>query len=320
MVTAMNSLSLKYSFKALRFFSPLILLCICLVLPQQGNAQTNTERAYDFKLEVTGQGPDLILIPGLSSNGDVWDETVSELKGDYRCHVISLPGFAGNEPIESDNRFVMDMANQIVQYLKNNGIENPILMGHSMGGFMSLYIASEHPALPSKVVSVDGVPFMAAMINPMATEESGAKMAEQMTKQMKTMAANGRKQMHQNIIATMVSDSTKQAVAVDWSLNSDLETITQSMHALYTTDLRDELDKVEAPILMLGSWKGYENYGVTKEMTERMLQQQYASADRVTIKVSDTGLHFLMWDDFDFMIDSFRAFVSEDLSANTKSE
>ena len=61
---------------------------------------------------------------------------------------------------------------------------------------------------------------------------------------------------------------------------------------------------------MLGSWKGYENHGITKERTEQMLKQQYKNADDVTIKVSEVGLHFLMWDDFDFVIQSFRSFMS----------
>jgi hypothetical protein len=110
----------------------------------------------------------------------------------------------------------------------------------------------------------------------------------------------------------MVTDTKKQEEAVEWSMTSDLSTISHSVQALYTNDLRDDLQRVKAPILMLGSWKGYESYGITKERTEQMLKQQYSNADDVTIKVSEEGLHFLMWDDFDFMIQSFRSFMSDE--------
>jgi len=48
-----------------------------------------------FTVEVTGQGPDVILIPGLASSAAVWDDTVKQLKGRYRLHVIQVAGFAG---------------------------------------------------------------------------------------------------------------------------------------------------------------------------------------------------------------------------------
>lgn len=274
----------------------------------QGN--TEASERYDFDVEVTGTGIDVILIPGLSSSGDVWNETVAELKNSYRLHVVTLPGFAGKDPIDTDEEFVFQMAEQIVDYIRAGEIENPVLMGHSMGGFMSLYIATEYPDLPLKVVSVDGVPFMTAMINPRATEETGEQMAMQMTNQLRMMAGQNRRQMHQQVISTMVTDTKKQEEAVEWSMTSDLSTISHSVQALYTNDLRDDLQRVKAPILMLGSWKGYESYGITKERTEQMLKQQYSNADDVTIKVSEEGLHFLMWDDFDFMIQSFRSFMS----------
>jgi pimeloyl-ACP methyl ester carboxylesterase len=295
----------------------ILTLAISIAL-MQGNAEAS-ER-YDFDVDVTGSGDDIVLIPGLSSSGEVWNETVSELEDSYRLHVITLPGFAGNEPVETDDEFVFQMAEQIVDYVQDNQIKDPVLMGHSMGGFMSLYIATQYPELPSKVISVDGVPFMAAMINPMATEESGKQMAQQMTSQMEMMAGESRRQMHEQIISTMITDPEKQEIAVEWSMTSDLETIGHSVRALYTTDLRDDLEKIEVPILMLGSWKGYESYGITKQRTEQMLRQQYANAEDVTIRVSEEGLHFLMWDDFRFMIDAFRSFVSGQAMSESKSE
>jgi len=37
----------------------------------------------------------MILIPGLSCPGDVWDETVAHYKDRYQMHVLSLAGFRG---------------------------------------------------------------------------------------------------------------------------------------------------------------------------------------------------------------------------------
>ena len=53
-----------------------------------------------FKVNVTGQGKSIILIPGLSSSGAVWDGTVARLRNRYQCHTLTLAGFAGQPRIE----------------------------------------------------------------------------------------------------------------------------------------------------------------------------------------------------------------------------
>ena len=45
---------------------------------------------------VTGEGPDVILIPGLASSGHVWDATVAHISAHHRVHVVQVAGFAGS--------------------------------------------------------------------------------------------------------------------------------------------------------------------------------------------------------------------------------
>lgn len=84
------------------------------------------------------------------------------------------------------------------------------------------------------------------------------------------------------------------------------------MYDLYTTDLRSELDAIETPLLVLGAWKAYENYGVTKAMAENMYKQQYSKHEGTVILLSDTGKHFLMWDDPAFLLTSFHSFMNQE--------
>ena len=41
----------------------------------------------------------MILIPGFLSSGAVWDDVVAHYSFRYTCHVLTLPGFAGQPPI-----------------------------------------------------------------------------------------------------------------------------------------------------------------------------------------------------------------------------
>ena len=273
-------------------------------------AQTGT---HGMDVHVTGDSnaKNVILIPGLSSPGEVWNSTVEALGDGYRFHIVSLPGFAGEAPVETDRPFIEVMAEAIVEYISENRIEKPVLAGHSLGGFMSLYIGVHYPDVPEKIVSVDGVPFLPAMVNPLMTEESAKSMAENMRNRLLNATVEQRRAQQEQVIETMVTDPEKQKVAVNWSMSSDVETVAAAVHYMYSTDLRDDLSAIEVPVLVFGAWKAYENYGVTKEMSRQMYSAQYSEADRVTIKISDSGRHFLMWDDPELITTEMAQFLSD---------
>ena len=63
---------------------------IALALPALSLTAIAQER---FTATVTGQGPDVILIPGLASSGAVWDATVEQLSPTHRVHVLQVNGF-----------------------------------------------------------------------------------------------------------------------------------------------------------------------------------------------------------------------------------
>src|ERR1039457_6218041 len=47
---------------------------------------------------IRGEGPDVVLIPGLASSSAVWDATAKRLEGRYRLHILQVAGFAGSLP------------------------------------------------------------------------------------------------------------------------------------------------------------------------------------------------------------------------------
>src|SRR4051812_19012492 len=50
-----------------------------------------------FSVAVTGQGPNVILIPGLATSGEVWGDTVKHLALSHRVHVVQVAGFGGTD-------------------------------------------------------------------------------------------------------------------------------------------------------------------------------------------------------------------------------
>ncbi|MGZ4079085.1 MAG: alpha/beta fold hydrolase, partial [Bacteroidia bacterium] len=123
-----------------------------------------SQKNYPFNVRVTGAGTtDLIFMPGLSCSGDVWDETVEHYQKNYRCHILTMDGFAG---VAADsNVSFKNWEKGIVQYINDKHIVKPIFVGHSIGGGMAYLIASDYPDLLSKIVVVDALPCLGGLTN-----------------------------------------------------------------------------------------------------------------------------------------------------------
>src|SRR3546814_18503893 len=69
-------------------------------------------------IEVEGDGPDVVLIPGLSSPRAVWDKTADPLKGRYRLHLVQVRGFGGDAAgIQAAGPVLAPMMQEVADYI-----------------------------------------------------------------------------------------------------------------------------------------------------------------------------------------------------------
>lgn len=93
-------------------------------------AHVAAEAEYPFAVKVTGTGKPMILIPGLSCSGEVWDGTVARFKDRFECHVLTLAGFAGQPPLKGDGPFAETVVSGIAKYTPceiSDKIKKPVL-------------------------------------------------------------------------------------------------------------------------------------------------------------------------------------------------
>lgn len=263
-----------------------------------------------FAVEVAGRNRlgTMLLIPGLTNDGSVWKSTVEAFGADYEMHVLSLAGFAGRPPVSRDSAWLQFVRDEIVEYVRVRRLDRPVLVGHSLGGFLSLWIAATAPELPSAVINVDGLPFLAAAGNPNATVDSVRQQAEQM-RQMMTAANSQFSQMQEQQIRMMVRDSTALPLVLQMARDSDMGTVSTAMYELFTTDLRPELGRIRAPVLNLHAWVAYKTFGATRASIEQMLAVQYATLANGTTRIHDESYHFIMYDEPEWLIGEMRSFL-----------
>lgn len=274
-------------------------------------AAADRSAALPFSVQVVGHGPAMFLIPGMTSGGAVWDDIVAAFADRYECHVFTLAGFAGQAPVTADSTWLPRMREAIISYAHQRQLVRPILVGHSLGGFLALDIAAAAPSLPRAVVNVDGLPFLAATMNPNATVESVRPMAARMRRMMLTNeGAQGAQAQQEQQLRAMIRDTTKLPLAREMGRTSDATTVAEAMYGLYVTDLRPRLSQVTAPVLNLHAWVAYKPFGQTREGMERLLAAQYATLHTGTTHVSDAAYHFIMFDEPRWLVTEMEAFLA----------
>lgn len=103
--------------------------------------------------EVYGRGKPVILLHGWLGSWGLWQETMAYLGKYYRTYALDFWGF-GESGKQRDTYAIQDFVSLVKQFMDQLGITRAPLVGHSMGGTVSLSVAIRHPERVSKVVVV----------------------------------------------------------------------------------------------------------------------------------------------------------------------
>jgi N-formylmaleamate deformylase len=228
-----------------------------------------------FEVKVSGKGRPIIFIPGLGCPGEVWADTVEHLGGKYQTHVLTLAGFAGLPPISKP--LSATVRKELARYIRSNRLDHPVIVGHSMGGFIAYWIAANLPDLVSGVVIVDAGPALSGDL-----EEAKA-LRDQWRGATDEEFADRTRVM----FSGMVNDPKRLAPILDELAKSDRKTLGDAVYELMTTDLRDKIEDIKAPVLVVLADGG---------LQER-IKTQIAPIPHHEIIVLAHTHHFLMYDD-----------------------
>ena len=249
-----------------------------------------------FSVSKYGQGEPMLLIPGLNSSGELWEDTVDAFSNRYECHVFTLAGFAGQPSVNVDNytKFIVE---EIANYIDRQSLTLPILVGHSLGGFVSMWVGLLLKEKIKQIVVIDITPFLPAIFNPNASESNTLALAKGMRKHMEDQSPEQARYAQEKLLLGMTNSEADFEKALQWGLNSDQDLAAQVMYELYTIDLRDKIQEVACPVLVLGSWRMFENYGLDKDQIVTIFGQQYENIGNVKVEIFDEAKHYIMWDE-----------------------
>ena len=271
------------------------LILIALFVLALGTRPALAQEPTRFSVEVSGEGPDVIFLPGLATSRGVWADAVQALGPGYRVHLVQVKGFGEPAGPNVEGPVLAPLVDELVRYIEANGIERPAVVGHSLGGLIALMLGADHPALPSKLLIVDALPwFGAAVAPPGATVAALEPQARQMRDAM--VASHGTPEAGRGIeaaIAGYVVDPTKLPRLREWTADADPRVVGQLVYEDLTADWRERIADIAAPLTLIYPWN--ERYP-TREQAEPFYRANYAGLPQAKLVGIGPAAHFVMTD------------------------
>ncbi|MET4682461.1 alpha/beta fold hydrolase [Brevundimonas faecalis] len=259
-----------------------------------------------LSVEVIGQGPDVILIPGFASSREVWRPLAQRLSATHRVHLVQLAGFAGEAWTHGDGAFIQPAVDEVARYAKT--LNKPAIIGHSMGALTGLLVAQQHPEAVGKLMSVDSLPFFSAMYGPQATAEGAKPFADQAAAAILNADAAGFRTQQERGAVGLIRNEAARPAMVEWSMASDRHAMAAAIREVMTTDARPGLAAMTTPV-----WAVYAsdaNGGAPAAVADAMWGREYAALPGVKLVRVDDSRHFIMTDQparLDALVDEFLA-------------
>jgi pimeloyl-ACP methyl ester carboxylesterase len=252
--------------------------------------------------EVYGRGRPVILLHGWLGSWGLWQETMAYLGRYYRTYALDFWGF-GESGKKRETYAVHDFVSLVDQFMSQLGIAKAPLVGHSMGGTVSLSMAIKYPERVSKVVVI-GSPIAGSSLALPLKWAGYRPIAFMLFNMMGVFRTSMR------IASPFICRDPRFPGMMDRDLSrTTVQSFLLSIASLRRTDLRPSLDKIKVPVMgMYGEkdnivhpqqWKPLAD-GVEKNHTERFPKAG----------------HFIMLDEPQSFINKLKLFLDSESSVN----
>ena len=241
-------------------------------------------------LEFGSSGPNILLIPGITSPAITWAFVAKRLAAHTRVIVLDNRGRGLSDQRNGLSHTTGDYAEDAAGVIQELGLAPAVVIGHSMGARVAARLAATHPALVSRCVLAD----------PPVSGPGRRPYPSELQKYLDAIdqAARG------EAIPVRPSFSADQIrLRAEWLPTCNKEAIAQSHRAFHEEDMFADLPRITCPTLLVYAGQG----GVIMDADA----QEIASALREgrVIKIESVG-HMMPFDDLELFLGAVTPFVS----------
>jgi len=245
--------------------------------------------------EVYGRGRPVILLHGWLGSWGLWQETMGVLGRSYRTYALDFWGF-GESGKKRTSYAVQDFVSLVDQFMDQLGIDRAPLVGHSMGGTVSLLVSIQFPQRVSQVVVV-GSPIVGSSLA-LPLKLAGRRPIAFML--FNLMAAF---RLGIRLASPVICKDPRFPEMLDRDLTrTTLESFLLSIASLRRTDLRPMLDRVVVPAMGM--------YGDRDVIVHpRQWQPLVEGIPAASVKRFPNAGHFIMLDEPQAFLQTLKEFL-----------
>jgi pimeloyl-ACP methyl ester carboxylesterase len=191
---------------------------------------------------VYGRGRPVILLHGWLGSWGLWQETMTYLGRYYRTYALDFWGF-GESGKKRETYAVQDFVTLVDQFMDRLGIFEAPLVGHSMGGTVSLSVAIQFPQRARKVVVI-GSPIVGSSLA-LPLKLAGYRFIASMLFNKMWAFRSAMK-----VASPFICSDPRFSEMMDRDLTSTtVESFLRSIASLHRTDLRPQLPQIKIPVM-----------------------------------------------------------------------
>lgn len=276
-----------------------ILILVSIIYSLSIYAKNQNQPIY---IEVIGKGEPLVLLSGFTVPGAIWNPLVNKLKHKYECHVVTLAGFGGKEPIEFP--WLPKVNQSLKNYILQNKLQNSTIIGHSLGGTIATWLAAQNELKLKKIILVDALPASGALMIPYFSPEKLTYKSSYNNQQL-AMDETTFEQTATAMSKGMSLKESAQEKIKHWIMESDRKTYVYGYTDYLKLDLREDLKEISIPVIIIAA---SEPYG--EEMVEKTYKTQYTNLKDYKFVIAKNSAHFIMFDKPEWFLEQIQMALS----------
>ncbi len=248
--------------------------------------------------EVYGRGRPVILLHGWLGSWGLWQETMAYLGRYFRTYALDFWGF-GESGKKRDSYAVQDFVSLVEQFMEQLGIDQAPLVGHSMGGTVSLSVSIQYPHRVEKVVVV-GSPIVGSSLSILLKLFGRRPVAFVVYNNMWAF------RLFYRLLSPLFTRDRRWPQMMDRDLSKiTLESFLLSIASLRRTDLRPFLDQIKIPAMGM-----YGDRDIVVHPAQWKLMA--AGVPHARIERYRSAGHFIMLDEPQKFMEALRAFLDSE--------
>jgi pimeloyl-ACP methyl ester carboxylesterase len=264
-----------------------------------------------FTVEVHGprDGRNIIFVHGLAASPECWDAAEDHLSG-TRSHILHMRGFAGLPPsgFREPMNFLKPMADALAGYIRTLKVGPVAVVGHSMGGIVTLILARDHADVVDRLMIVDVPAFFSVLINPFATVGAMAHLAEHSRRSYFEKSGKAMEEDMRRSAEKLVTGRDDLVRVIGWGLTSDRATTADVMAEVMVTDLRQDMHRIEAPVDIIYAWDKTNH--MSRMGVDQVYSSSYAGLRQGRKQRIDEARHYVMLDQPDIFYSMVREWLA----------